>query len=270
MEVEAAVIMSKPDLRSESPQVKAFWAEMMARYGSERHYLDDILASFSRADGVEVLVVVDKLLTGFDEPRNAVLYIDKKLEEHTLLQAIARVNRLHDAKEHGLLIDYRGVLGKLNEAMRTYDALAAFDPDDVDLTGALVDISAEIAKLPQAHADLWAVFKDVRNKHDAQAMQQHLADEDVREAFYAALRAYVRTLAVALSAGAKTTFRRRCAADRPRRPSSACSARCWPTMPRSQPTPAPTWRQTWPSPSTTPFARAASATGSTTPTCGSR
>ena len=196
--VEAAVIMSKPDLRSESPEVKAFWTEMMDRYGSEKHYVDDILASFSREDGVEILVVVDKLLTGFDEPRNAVLYIDKRLQEHSLLQAIARVNRLHDAKEHGLLIDYRGVLGKLNQAMQTYDALAAFDPDDVDLTGAVVDIAAEIAKLPQVHSDLWAVFKEVKNKHDAEAMQRHLADEDVREAFYAALRAYVQTLAVAL------------------------------------------------------------------------
>ena len=197
-EVEAAVIMSKPDLRNATPEVKAFWAEQMARHGSEKHYVDDVLASFSREDGVEILVVVDKLLTGFDEPRNTVLYIDKPLREHSLLQAIARVNRLHDAKEHGLLIDYRGVLGKLNQALQTYDALAAFDPDDVDLTGAVLDIAAEIAKLPQVHADLWAVFKEVKNQHDAEAMQRHLAEEDVREAFYAALRAYVRTLAVAL------------------------------------------------------------------------
>lgn len=197
-DVEAAVIMSKPDLRSETPEVKAFWADMMCRYGSEKHYVDDILASFSREDGVEILVVVDKLLTGFDEPRNAVLYIDKPLREHSLLQAIARVNRLHDAKDHGLLIDYRGVLGKLNEAMRIYDALAAFDPQDVDLTDAVVDVAAEIAKLPQVHSDLWAVFKEVGNKHDAEAMQRHLAEEDMRETFYAALRAYVRTLAVAL------------------------------------------------------------------------
>jgi len=196
--VEVAVIMSKPDLRSESRQVKAFWQRMMDRYGSEKHYNDDILASFSREDGVEILIVVDRLLTGFDEPRNAVLYIDKPLQEHSLLQAIARVNRLYDGKDFGLLIDYRGVLGKLNEAMQTYDALAEFDPKDVDLTDTLMDIQAEIAKLPQRHTDLWAVFKEVKNQHDNEAMEQHLAADDVRQDFYSALRAYVKTLGIAL------------------------------------------------------------------------
>ena len=196
--VEVAVIMSKPDLRSESKQVKAFWQRMMDRYGSEKHYNDDILASFSREDGIEILIVVDRLLTGFDEPRNAVLYIDKPLQEHSLLQAIARVNRLYDGKDFGLLIDYRGVLGKLNEAMQTYDALAEFDPEDVDPTDTLMDVREEIAKLPQRHTDLWAVFNEVGNKHDKQAMQEHLHPEDVRQDFYSTLRAYVKTLAIAL------------------------------------------------------------------------
>jgi type I restriction enzyme R subunit len=196
--VEVAVIMSKPDLRAETKLVQDFWQAMMDRYGTEKHYNDDILASFSREDGVEILIVVDRLLTGFDEPRNTVLYIDKPLQEHSLLQAIARVNRLYAGKDYGLLIDYRGVLGKLNEAMHTYDALAEFDPTDVDVTDTLMDVQAEIDKLPQRHTDLWAVFKEVKNQHDQEAMEQHLAAEDVRQDFYAALRAYVKTLAIAL------------------------------------------------------------------------
>lgn len=196
--VETAVIMSKPDLRAESPAVKDFWQAMMDRYGSEKHYNDDILASFSRADGVEILIVIDRLLTGFDEPRNRVLYIDKPLQEHALLQAIARVNRLYEEKDTGLLIDYRGVLGKLNAALHTYDTLAEFDPEDVDLTDVLTDIAAEIARLPQRHTDLWAIFKEVKNKKDKEALERHLAAEDVRADFYAALRAYLKTLAVAL------------------------------------------------------------------------
>lgn len=67
--------------------------------------------------------MVDKLLTGFDEPRNAVLYIDKPLEGHSIIQAIARVNRLHPAKEYGLLIDYRGILAKLDTAVAGYQLL---------------------------------------------------------------------------------------------------------------------------------------------------
>jgi type I restriction enzyme R subunit len=81
---------------------------MMGRFGTEENYIRKLKASFARADGVEMLIVVDKLLTGFDEPRNTVLYIDKPLKEHSLLQAIARVNRLYEQKEFGYIIDYRG------------------------------------------------------------------------------------------------------------------------------------------------------------------
>lgn len=205
--VSSEVIMSQPDLREggesteedDTPLVNQFWAEMMKRFGSEEEYNKQILASFSRADGVEILIVVDKLLTGFDEPRNTVLYIDKTLKEHAILQAIARVNRLFPGKDFGYVIDYRGVLGSLNQAMQTYDALAKYDPNDVNLTGAVIDTHAEIAKLPQAHTDLWAAFKEVRNKNDVEALEQHLAAEDRRQEFYDALTEFQKIISVALS-----------------------------------------------------------------------
>src|SRR5205823_1744210 len=100
---------------------------------TEEKYNSEIRASFAREDGdVELIIVVDKLLTGFDEPRNAVLYIDKSLHEHSILQAIARVNRIFPGKDYGYVVDYRGILGDLNEAMQTYEALAGFDPSDLD------------------------------------------------------------------------------------------------------------------------------------------
>jgi type I restriction enzyme R subunit len=172
---------------------------MLERFGNEERYLKEILASFGREDGVEVLIVIDKLLTGFDEPRNTVLYIDKPLKEHSILQAIARVNRITTGKEFGYIIDYRGILGRLNEAMNTYDALSGFDPDDVNLTGAVIDTHEEVRKLPQRHSDLWAAFKEVANQKDNEAMEQHLAPEDRRQEFYEALREYQKTLAVALA-----------------------------------------------------------------------
>ena len=95
-------------------------------------------------------------------------------------------------------MDYRGVLGELNEAMNTYEALGGFDQADVDLTGAVIDTHAEVKTLPQKHSDLWDVFKEVRNKNDNEAMEQHLAPEDRRHAFYEALTAFQRTLSVAL------------------------------------------------------------------------
>jgi len=206
--VESEVIMSKPDLRGEAdegveedaPLVARFWADMMERFGSEEEYNSQIKASFAREDGVEILIVVQRLLTGFDEPRNTVLYVDKMLKEHNILQAIARVNRLFsEEKTSGFVIDYRGVLGQLNKAVKTYDALADFDPEDVDLTGAVIDTHEEVARLPQRHSELWAVFKEVKNRKDNEAMERHLEPDDLRHAFYDALAVYQRTLFVALS-----------------------------------------------------------------------
>lgn len=205
--VDAEVVMSPPDTRKgqesveeeDTPEVLLFWKEMMDRFGSEERYVKELLASFGREDGVELLIVVDKLLTGFDEPRNTVLYIDKNLKDHNILQAIARVNRLYPGKEFGFIIDYRGILGQLNEAMNTYDALGGFDAEDVDLTGAVIDTHEEVSKLPQRHSDLWAVFKEVANKKDVEAFEVHLGPEDKRQEFYDALREYQKTLTVALA-----------------------------------------------------------------------
>jgi type I restriction enzyme R subunit len=185
----------------DTPEVITFWKEMMERFGNEDKYLKGLLASFAREDGAEILIVVEKLLTGFDEPRNTVLYIDKPLKDHSILQAIARVNRIYSGKEFGYIVDYRGVLGKLNEAMNTYDALGGFDAGDVDLTGAVTDTHAEVEKLPQRHSDLWAIFKEVPNRKDVEAYEVHLAAEDKRQEFYDALRDYQKTMAVALATG---------------------------------------------------------------------
>jgi len=202
--ITSAVVISAPDTREghedieTTPELEAFWKRMMARYSSEKQYNQEIIADFGRADGVELLIVVDKLLVGFDEPRNTVLYLDKPLKDHAILQAIARVNRLYEGKEFGYVIDYRGILGDLNEAMQVYNALEGFDPDDV--AGTITDVSVEIAQLPQLHAALWDIFKTLPNKQDREAFQQFLAPEDVRQRFYDALSAYTRALKVALSA----------------------------------------------------------------------
>ncbi|MBN1583442.1 MAG: HsdR family type I site-specific deoxyribonuclease, partial [Anaerolineae bacterium] len=202
--VSSAVVISAPDTREgneevdgATPELEAFWKQMIGRYGGERQYNVDVLADFAREEGVEILIVVDKLLVGFDEPRNTVLYIDKPLKEHGLLQAIARVNRLFEGKPFGYIIDYRGVLGELNEAMDTYNALEGYDAEDIE--GTFTDVAEEVARLPQLHANLWDVFKTVTNKKDVEALQRFLAPEDVRQVFYEALTAYARCLKVALS-----------------------------------------------------------------------
>ncbi len=209
--VTSDVIISPPDTRegneetddSPTDDVVAFWERMMKRYGSEEEYNKQVINLFKHGDEPEILIVVDKLLTGFDAPRNTVLYLTRKLREHTLLQAIARVNRLYDddegrqPKEFGYIIDYAGILGELDQALTTYSALDGFD--EADLAGALVSINEEVAKLPQRHADLWDLFKEVKNQHDEEAYEQLLADEKLRESFYERLAAYGKTLSIAMS-----------------------------------------------------------------------
>ena len=202
--IECAVIISAPDTREGNedddpnnlPLVQDFWKRMMQLHGSEDKYLTNTLGAFAREDGIEILIVVDKLLVGFDEPRNAVLYIDKPLREHGLLQAIARVNRLFDNKDYGFIIDYRGVLGELNEALETYNALEDFDIEDVE--GTIRDMGKIAEELPELHDRLWALFDPV-NKQDQEALERYLEPEDRRQRFYDALNDFARALKVALS-----------------------------------------------------------------------
>ena len=72
---------------------------------------------------MRLLIVVDKLLVGFDEPRNTVLYVDKSLKDHALLQAIARVNRTSDGKFSGYIVDYYGLSDYLTEVGAKYPTL---------------------------------------------------------------------------------------------------------------------------------------------------
>jgi len=189
------------DVHEESKdEVKAFWKKMMAKYGSEKEYNRQVISAFKHAEAPEIIIVVDKLLTGFDAPRNTVLYLTRRLKGHALLQAIARVNRLFDGKDFGYIIDYRGVLQNLDEAFDLYGQLAEFDREGLDdLAQALTDVSAEARKLPQRHSDLWDVFKAVRNTQDEEEYEQLLADEPLRDRFYERISSFSRTLGTALS-----------------------------------------------------------------------
>jgi type I restriction enzyme R subunit len=197
---EGKLTKEKKDSEASKQRKKAvqeFWDAMMAEYGSEARYLKNIVSDFKTKPEPEILIVVDKLLTGFDAPCNTVLYIDKILKGHSILQAIARVNRLFDGKDFGLVIDYRGIFGELNEAMQTYSELDGFDADEIE--GTFTDVKKEIEKLPELHTNVWAVFSGVQNKNDLEAMQQHLRPEDVRQSFYESLNAFSKCLQLAMS-----------------------------------------------------------------------
>lgn len=178
--------------------VEQFWAAMMARYGTEKEYNRRIIDGFKRGDEPEILIVVDKLLTGFDVPRNVVLYIARSLKEHTLLQAIARVNRLHPGKDYGYIIDYYGVVTELHAALELYGSLdGKFDAEDLE--GTLASLMGEVGDLPALHDALWDLFRDVRNKQDEESFELALEPRDKREEFYTRLWRFCRVLRMASS-----------------------------------------------------------------------
>src|SRR5699024_3751941 len=133
---------------------------------------------------IDILIVVDKLLTGFDAPRASVLYVDKPLREHNLLQAIARVNRLYENKDRGLIIDFRGLLTELSAAMNVYSGSGLEKFDSKDLQGTLYDYLDISGELRQNYSHLVDCFKDVQNKNDIESYEVYLADQKVREDFY--------------------------------------------------------------------------------------
>ena len=173
------------------------WQETIKDYGSEEAYLKYVKNEFIYGDEIDLLIVVDKLLTGFDAPRASTLYIDKQLKEHNLLQAIARVNRLYDGKDYGYIIDYRGLLGELDEALTSYASLSGFDPED--LSGAVIDVRSEIVKAKTYYTHLDGLFSDVKFKDDLESYVVVLEDVQKRDDFKEWLSQFARAFKLALS-----------------------------------------------------------------------
>lgn len=176
--------------------VKA-WQETIRNYGNEEEYLKYVKNEFIHGDDIDLLIVVDKLLTGFDAPRASTLYIDKQLKEHNLLQAIARVNRLYDGKDYGYIVDYRGLLGELDQALTNYASLDGFDLKD--LTGAVIDVRNEIAKAKTYYTYLEDLFTEVKFKDDLESYVVILFDIQKRDAFKEWLSHLARAFKLALS-----------------------------------------------------------------------
>jgi type I restriction enzyme R subunit len=203
--IKTAFVISAPDSRegfdevdeSNKQFVNEAWNKLIKQYVNEESFLDKVKGEFIDGDELELLIVVDKLLTGFDAPRAAVLYIDKELKEHSLLQAIARVNRLYDGKDFGFIIDYRGLLGNLGSALTSYAALAGFDEEDI--AGAVIDIKTEIARIKTYFSHLQNLFNGIVNKNDQESYEVFLGDKEKREEFYDLLSQFARSLKLALS-----------------------------------------------------------------------
>ena len=207
--ISSSVVVTRSDQREgtedsfyneneEKQREDAYFNAMEDKYGDLKNFEKSIINQFKKRDEPEILIVVAKLLTGFDAPNNTVLYLCRSLKEHSLLQAIARVNRVYPGKDYGYIVDYYGNLENLDSALDTYSGLDGFDKEDLE--GTFTNINDEIKKLPQAHAELWDIFKSLQGKNvEPTAYEELLSAEDLRNKFYEKLTVFARMLKLALS-----------------------------------------------------------------------
>lgn len=199
------VVISAPDTRENYDDafeenenlVQSFYKSMMDKYGTQEKYEKSIINAFKYQENPEIIIVVDKLLTGFDAPKNRVLYLTRNLKEHTLLQAIARVNRLAEGKDYGLIVDYYGNLENLDKAIEIYSGSDEMNPDDVK--GSVTNVKDIIKDLPQVHSEVWDIFSAIKNKYDTEAYAVHLGDEEQRHLFYEKLSKFIRLFSLAMA-----------------------------------------------------------------------
>jgi type I restriction enzyme R subunit len=125
-------------------------------------------------DKLAFIIVCDMLLTGFDAPIEQVMYLDKSLREHNLLQAIARVNRTYDKKTYGMIIDYYGVSGFLKQALDVFK--------EKDVKGVMKPVDSKLPRLQSRHRAALRFFEKV-NQDNLEACIKVLEPEDVRTEF---------------------------------------------------------------------------------------
>jgi len=151
--------------REDEEPLKRRVADTKARYG----YRDigdirkDIVEKFKEEDYPKILIVTDMLLTGFDAPCLQVMYLDKPLKEHRLLQAIARTNRPYkDLKEAGIVIDYVGVLKELTKALEMYN--------EKDIKRALTSLDSIREEFITLVKEILEVFKEVPRDYERETL----------------------------------------------------------------------------------------------------
>eukprot|EP00119_Amphimedon_queenslandica_P022074 XP_019862493.1 PREDICTED: uncharacterized protein LOC109591136 [Amphimedon queenslandica] len=209
-EVTSDIVMSPPDTydrysgfdESADDFVIDYWKKTVV--GSPEEYNRSIVERFKSSPNPEIIIVVDMLLTGFNAPRNTVLYLCRRIKDHTLLQAISRVNRLCDEegtnprpKEFGYIIDYDNVLGNLDETMLHYEALDGFSL--VDVKDALIPVEEKIKELPREYERLLGIFDSVADSNGMEEYERLLKDDHTKRIFYDFLKKFRKTLRIALS-----------------------------------------------------------------------
>ncbi len=202
--IKTAVVLSGSEADENDKhktEVNAFMTKLREDFGTK--YEENIIDEFkNQAGGVEILIVVDKLLTGFDAPRDTVLYLAKELRDHNLLQAIARINRLFDnenkeyPKSAGFVIDYSENAQNLKTAMELFGNIK--NKEDVEKS--LFSLKDKIAELEKSYDAVMEMFKTVKNTDDDNEYFEILDGEEnekTRQEFYQKVNEFARNFAEA-------------------------------------------------------------------------
>ncbi|WP_237673400.1 type I restriction endonuclease subunit R [Vreelandella profundi] len=171
----------------------------LTQYTDKTHQ-KQVIKNFTKPmdeDPTAFLIVKDMLLTGFDAPIAQVMYIDRSLKDHTLMQAIARVNRTYKGKACGYVVDYYGLSDYLT------DALNQFSSEDVE--GTYHTLKDEIPRLKAAHTRVAAIFAGVKGT-DVDDYVLRLKDEDTRQQFEIAFKRFAKQMDVILPDTAAKPF----------------------------------------------------------------
>ncbi len=186
---ESAVIISGD--HNDSPEIAQYTDKTR-----QKQAIKDFIKPLSESP-LSILIVKDMLLTGFDAPILQVMYIDRQLKEHTLMQAIARVNRTYKGKSCGFIVDYYGLSDHLTEA------LEMFSSEDID--GAYHTLKDEIPKLKATHTRAMSFFKGIKSD-DVDDYVQVLKDEEIRAQFEIAFKRFARQMNIVLPDKAAAPF----------------------------------------------------------------
>lgn len=147
----------------------------------------EIIRKFKEEENPKILVVCDKLLTGFDAPVEQVMYLDSPLKEHTLLQAIARVNRTYKKKTYGLIVDYWGVSQELQDALNMF---TIEESQELIFTDYKKDV---LPRVQSSHNAAINFFQEV-DREDIEACVQYLEPEDRKITFDRRFRLFSKYL----------------------------------------------------------------------------
>jgi len=139
---------------NDTPEMMRLAKEAKLKLGEDNENFKNKFNYKKPETGIAFLIVTDMLLTGFDAEIEQVMYIDKRMTDHTLLQAIARVNRVTKGKDIGYVVDYYGITHHLKEA------LDAYREEDLQLDDVFTDVSTELPTLKYRYEQLLKIFQD--------------------------------------------------------------------------------------------------------------